>query len=154
MNTKFLIFTSFLIALLCHLFIFSFCTVIFSIDSAEPKPKFFFLGPILKQSDVDQGSPKDDTDKKDPVASNNFGHKETALKNIYYEIADPDKNPFTIKTIEKPLVPQTTKTQEKVLIKSTFQADAGEEPSEELKTQDSDQELNLQPYRPLRSRLP
>lgn len=153
MNTKFLIFISFLAALLCHLFIFNFFTFIFSIDPAEPKPDLFFLGPILQQSDVDQSSPKNDAVKESPTASHYFGHDETTLKNIHYEIADPEKKPFTIKTIRKPLVLQTTEKQEKVLIKSTFQLPSEGEKSAEIKAEESDVELNIQPYRPLRSRL-
>ena len=154
MNTKFLVFTSFLIALLCHLFIFNVCTFIFPIDPAAPKPRFFFLGPILQQSDVNQSLPKNDAGKKDFVASNGFGYEKTPLKNIHYEIADPGKKPFAIKTIGKPLVPQTTEEQEKVLIKSTFQLSSEGEKGKEVKIEESGKELNIQPYRPLRSRLP
>ena len=154
MNAKFLIFTSFFIALLCHLFIFNFFTFIFSIDPAEPKPNFFFLGPILQQSDVNQSSLKERADKKDHIASNNFSHEKTILKNIHYEISDPEKNPFTIKTIRKPLVPQTTNGQEKTLIKSTFQLLSEEEKSREVKTDASDKKLSIQPYQPLRFLLP
>ncbi|MCK5014134.1 MAG: hypothetical protein KAS66_09975 [Candidatus Omnitrophica bacterium] len=149
MNTKSLFFTSFLIALLCHWFIFNFFTFIFSIDPGSFKPKFFFLGPILQQSDVNQSSPGADTGKKGPVASNHFDHDRPVLKNIYYEISDPEKKPFTIKTIRKPLAPQTTEEQEKLLIKSTFQSTI-----EEVKTEGPDKKLSIRPYQPLRSRLP
>ncbi|MCK5081470.1 MAG: hypothetical protein KAR31_01055 [Candidatus Omnitrophica bacterium] len=152
MNTKFLVFTSLLIAVLCHLFIFNFCTLIFSIDPGTPKPKLFFLGPILQQSDVDQSSPKNDADKQSPTASHHFGHNETVLKNITYEIADPEKQPFTIKTIRKPLVPQTTARQEKIFIKSTFELPSEEKKNKEVTTEKPGEGLNIQPYRPLRSR--
>jgi hypothetical protein len=151
MNIKLLVVISFLIALLCHLFIFNSFIFVFSISPETPKPKFFFLGPILQQSDVKPGLPKNATEKEGSPALDNFDHEKTALKNIHYEITSSKENPFTIKTIRKPLVPRTIEEQEKILIKSTFQL-----PSEEkgVNIEDSNKDLNIQPYQPLRPRLP
>lgn len=154
MNTKFLFAISFFAALLCHLFVFNFCAVMFSIDSGALKPTFFFLGPILQKSDVNQNAKKDAASGKSSIVLNNLSRGETALKNVHYEIAPPEENPFTIKTIRKPLVPQTSKTQEKILLKSIFQLPSEGEQNEGIQNESADEELNIQPYRPLRSRLP
>jgi len=153
MNIKFLVFISFLIALLCHLVIFNFCTVVFSIDPAAPKPKFFFLGPILKQNDVKQ-APLKERSAQPYAASNAFDSTKNSLKDIHYETADTEKNPFAIRAIKKPLIPQTTQSQEKINIKSTFETSPQKDTNIETEPQRSTQELKIQPYRSLQSRSP
>jgi hypothetical protein len=152
MNLRFLALTSFLIALLCHWAVFTFFTVVFPIDPEGFKPKFFFLGPILKQSDIKEFSTNE-------TAHGDYGlSKGNPAVNkgepIPFETTDPDKNPFTIKAIRKPLIPQTVQSDEKTVLKSTFDAQLTEIPPEEPKAQSTEQKLGIQPYRPLRLRPP
>lgn len=154
MNTKFLISASFLLALLGHLFIFNFFTFMFSIDPVDPKPKFFFLGPVLQQSDLNLGSTQSGVSKKDPDPLRTSAQEETVLKNIHYEIADPDKKPFIIKTIRKPLVSQTEHDQEKIVLKSTFELPSERGSSKETPSEKPDAHLDIQPYQPLQLQIP
>ena len=153
MNNKFLILTSLLIALLCHLFVFNYCTIVFPIDPAAPKPKFFFLGPILKQGDIKQVSLKKPAPESS-MTSDRFGSIVDSSKNIRYETGDPGKNLFSIQAINKPLIPQTVGSEEKVVLKSTFEAALEENQNETAEVQRPDQELGIRPYRSLRSRRP
>ncbi|MBN1869613.1 MAG: hypothetical protein JW847_03435 [Candidatus Omnitrophica bacterium] len=154
MNIKFVILTSFTAALLLHLFVFNLFTFSFAIDPISFNPKFFFLGQILQQEDVYQRLPNVDINETSRLGLSHFGHDKTMLKNIYYEIADPGKKPFNIKSIEKPIVPQTTDQQGKVVIKSTFPLPTESAENVEIKNEGLDDKLGIQPYRPLRSRLP
>jgi len=154
MNSKLLIPLSFLIALLVHILIFDVSVVVFPIDPVERKPKFFFLGPILQQSDVTLKGTADISDSLPHAGPNRFDRQEDGLKNIHYEIVDPEKKPFTIRTIRKPLVSRATnqgyRTQEKSLLSSP--EEEKEEEKETIKTEDSNRTLNIQPYRSLRPR--
>jgi hypothetical protein len=148
MNTKFLVVTSFLLALLCHLFIFNYCVVVFPISPEAFKPKFFFLGPILKQSDIKNLSAPETVSREYSYADrmpppNNADP-------MAYETADPEKNPFTIRAIRKPLIPETVKSEEKAVLKSTFDTSFHKEIPEGIKTEPPQPELQIQPYRPLR----
>jgi len=153
MNNKILVFTSFLIALLCHLIFFNLFTFVFSIDPVTPKPKFFFLGPILSQNDFKQIAPK----KQNPIPHKLFKNYITTsndLKHINSGPTDQTENPFDIRTIKKPLLPQTTESQSKIIIKSTFETHLKEDAHKEPETQRVDPVLNIKPYRPLKSWSP
>lgn len=152
MNTKLLILISFFAAILGHLFIFNFVTFVFPVTPVAFKPKFFFLGPILQQDDVYQESRNDLLNKSEPASSNYFSQDKTDLKNIRYETPLTQQEPFAIETIRKPLIAQTTKKQGKVLIKSTFELTPEKTIESEPQPQASEDKLNIQPYRPLRSR--
>ena len=105
-NTFFLVVASFLAALLCHLAIFHFFTFVFSIDPPASKPKFFFLGSLLKQNDVTRTLAADRAARGHAV-SNRFGPEGNSLGVIEYEMADTNKNLFAIEAVKKPLMPQT-----------------------------------------------
>ena len=80
---------------------------------------------------------------------------QSSLKDMHDEIAAPDKNPFRIRAISKPLIPETQKTEEKVLMKPSFQELSKEEGAEDqITTQISGEDLDIKPYRPLRFRAP
>ncbi len=153
MNTRFLVLTSFLIALLCHLFIFSYCIVVFPIDPETPKPKFFFLGSILKHSDIKQIAAKE-TASKNYIGSNHHNLTANDAIHMQYEPTDPNKNPFTIQAIRKPLTLQTVKSEEKVILKATFEASLEKDRPKEMRAKTSNQELDIRPYKPLRFRAP
>lgn len=55
---------------------------------------------------------------------------------------------------KKPLLPQTTESQSKIVIKSTFETHLKEDARKEPETQRVDPVLNIKPYRPLKSRSP
>lgn len=153
MNSKFLTFTSFLIALLCHLAVFNSFTFVFPIDPVKFKPKLFFLGPMLKQSDVRQALSKKNTFQS-RIISNSIGSTENNLRNIRYKTASQVKNPFAIQTIEKPPTLQTTKPKKKIILKSTFESSLGDAQNTAVNVKKSDAKLKIQPYRPLRFRSP
>jgi len=155
MNSKLLSLTSFFIALFCHLFIFSLFTFVFPIDPAAFKPKFFFLGPMLKQSDMRQVLPKKRALQSNMTSGgSSFGSAEKNLGGLPYETADQTKNPFAIRAIEKPLTQQTVKPKEKIVLKSTFEAPPETEDDEIVETKSPDTDLKIQPYRSLRFRSP
>jgi len=152
MNSKFLVGTSLLIALLIHLAIFSLTTFVFPIDPAVPKPKFFFLGPILGKNDVKRTSPRNNNPTPNSVFKNMRSTKNT-LKSMGSEIADRTENPFAIGSIKKPLITQTNTSQKKIVIKSTFETLPEEEAVDETDIQQRlDLELKIQPYKPLQFR--
>ena len=153
MNSKFLVLTSFLIALLCHIFVFNSFTIIFPIDPESPKPKLFFLGSILKKGEIKQLTLKNSSPQSQTTL-NQLSSNEDNSPLIQYETADSEKNPFTIQAIKKPLIPQTSRSEEKAIIKSTFEIPSEEELNEAPKTQRSDQALEIRPYQPLQFRLP
>jgi len=154
MNSKFLVWTSLLIALLFHLAFFNLTTFVFSIDSAAFKPKFFFLGPILSKNDVKQTSSRNNNPTPNSVFKNMRSTEDT-LKLMGSKIVDRTENPFAIGSIKKPLTPQTDASQKKVVIKSTFETLPEKEAVEEADMQQRlDSELKIQPYRPLQFRSP
>lgn len=153
MNNKFLVLTSFLIALLCHVFVFSYCTIIFPIDPGSPKPKLFFLGSILKKGEIKQLTLKN-SPPQSQMTLNQLSSNEDISPLIQYETADPEKNPFTIQVINKPLIPQTSRSEEKAITKSTFEIPSDDESIEAPKAQRSNQVLEIRPYRPLQFHLP
>ena len=153
MNNKFLVLISFLIALLCHLFVFNSCTVIFPIDPVTPKPKLFFLGPTLKQGEINQVASKKPSPQTQ-MTSGRTDSTENDPTHIQYETTDPEKNPFLIQAIKKPLIPQTASSEKKVILKSIFETSSEGESSEIPESQHSDQELEIRPYRPLQFRVP
>jgi len=154
MNSKFLVWTSFLIALLFHLALFNLTTFVFPIDSAAFKPKFFFLGPILSKNDVKQTLPNNNNPTSD-LMIRSMRFTEDHLKSMGPKIADQSKNPFAIKTIKKPLMPQTDKLQKKIVIKSTFEYFPEKETIKEAEIhQRLNSELKIQSYKPLKFRSP
>jgi len=151
MNTKFLVWTSLLIALLLHLAFFSLTTFVFPIDPAALKPKFFFLGPILSKSDVKQVLPSNDYPA--PNSMKGTHSREDYLKSVGSKIVDRTENPFAISAIKKPLMPQTDASERKIVIKSTFEASLEKEPVEEAEVeQPIRSELKIRPYKPLQFR--
>ena len=156
MNRKFLVWTSLLIALLLHVAFFSLTTFVFPIDSADLKPKFFFLGPILSKNDVQWSSFHDNNPSSNsmPKTKNTLSARNT-LKSMSSEIADHAKSPFAIKTIKKPLMPQADDSQRKIFIKSTFETAPEARINEEADAQERlSQELKIPSYKPLRFRTP
>ncbi len=154
MNSKFLIFTSLLIALLCHLVLFNLVTFVFRIDPASHKPKFFFLGPILSQNDVRRNSSFDHALVLETNLRKLSPH-ENNLKSKGSNILDQTKTPFAIRTIKKPLSSQAIESQNKITLKSTFETHSENELSEEPKVREHiEPELKIQTYRPLRFRSP
>lgn len=153
MNSKILVLTSLLIALLCHLVLFNLFTFVFPIDPADPKPKFFFLGPILSHNEFRQISSK----KKNPLPYKifrNFSAVDNDLTNSDSGSTDQMINPFAIQTIKKPLLSQTTESQNKIVIKSTFETHLEESAGKESEAQPVDPVLKIEPYRPLQFRSP
>jgi len=153
MNSKVLILTSLLIAFICHLVFFNTFTFLFPTDPASPKPKFFFLGPILSQNDFIFTS----TEKENPLPhkiAKYFSATDKNLSNIDPESEDQTDNPFAIQSIKKPLLPQTTESQDKIVFKSTFENQLKEGAGKEPATQRTDPILNMKPYRPLQFRSP
>jgi len=152
MNTKFLTLTSFLTALLLHLFVFNFCTVVFPVSPEAFKPKFSFLGPILKQSDLKNFVPMQ------AASGTAVFDRKNSVKNhtdsVAYGITNPDKNPFTIGAIRKPITPETVQSEEKTVLKSTFDAPAHSILNEKIKTDSRTQELKIYPYQPLKLGTP
>ncbi len=153
MNAKLLILISFLTALLCHIFIFNSLVVIFPIDAETPKPKLFFLGPILKQSDISQ-SVLEYPAAKTSSDPDQLGSRANNAASMNYETTDPDKNPFTIKAIKKPLTPKTAKSEEKIILKSTFETQMEKDISKDVDLKQTKSELEIKPYKPLRFRAP
>jgi len=154
MNIRFLVCTSFIIALLCHLAILNIFTFVFPIDASAPKPKFFFLGPILTQKDVKHISPKkqaskvQSTMKKLHSSDNNFPSAKHIEKGRGI-------NPFAIRTIDKPLAPEAGELQQKIVIKSLFEVEADvDSRQKEGIEQQQVPDLKIQPYRPLRFHSP
>lgn len=150
MNIKFLFFTSILIALLFHLFVLNSFTFVFPIKPETPKPKFFFLGPVLKKSDlrpIPSGG-------QNVEASNRSMADQTILNNMHYETTDPKKNPFIIRAISKPLVAGRSEEQQKEIIKQTFMEPNDDVPEGKTTEQIPSEELNIEPYRPLQFRSP
>jgi len=153
MNSKFLVWTSLLIALLLHLALFNLVVFVFPIDSAALKPKFFFLGPILSKNDVKQVSFSNNTASNSMFQS--MRPTKDHLKSIGPEIADRTENPFAIQSIKKPLMPQTDETQKKIVIKPTFENAPEQGDVEEAELQKrSSSKLKIRPYKPLRFRSP
>lgn len=152
MNLKFLVLSSFLIALLVHLAFFNGVTFVFPIDAASPKPKFFFLGPILTQREVKLVS----TNHKAPeirTIKKEFDSAAESLYNGQKDDVSSEKNPFAIRTINKPLVPQTEEALEKIVIKSTFDIELKVDDGQVEETiQKPNLEFKIQPYRPLKFR--
>jgi hypothetical protein len=147
MNRTSFVFISLFISALCHLAVFMNFILVFPIVADGPKPKFFFLGPILKQIDIEKLS----IPPQNMIAQEHGVSRSNELS--YVESNDQD-SPFAVKTIRKPLLTQIPKTADKVIIKSTFdmwpirQADIkGEE-----KPLNAD--ITVQPYRPLHFRSP
>lgn len=154
MNSKFLIWSSFLIALLLHLALFNLTTFVFQIDPATLKPKFFFLGPILSKNDVIQVSPHNISSTPNTMFKN-IHPTENHLKPMSPKIVNQEKSPFAIQTINKPLMPQAEELQKKTVIKSTFEYHAEKETVKEAETQQrSSSELEIRPYKPLKFRSP
>ena len=154
MNSKFLVGTSLLIALLIHLAFFNLTTFVFPIDPAALKPKFFFLGPILSKNDVKRTSPRNNNPTPNSMFKNMRSIKNT-LKSTGSEIVDQTENPFAIGSIKKPLTPQTDALQKKIVIKSTFETLPEKKAVDEAGTQQRlDSELKIQPYKPLQFRSP
>lgn len=153
MNSKILTLTSFSIALLCHLIFFNLFTFVFPIDPVVPKPKFFFLGPILSQNDFRQISSKKQNSNPHKIFRNS-NTADNDLTHIDSESTNQAKNPFAIRTIKKPLLPRTTELQNKIVIKSTFETHLKEDAGKESETQRVDPVLNIKPYRPLQFQSP
>jgi len=148
MNRKFVLYTSVLIAFLCHLFLFNFFTFEFPIGQDSPKPKFFFLGPILTQNDVKQNAPPNQ-DRQGQVTIKNMG----STKKLGNKDPDPKQNPFAIKTIKKPLAAQASNAQEKITMKSTFETSLKSDAlQEDAPPERPEMELDIRPYRSLRIR--
>lgn len=150
MNSKFLVWTSLLIALLLHLALFNLTTFVFQIDPATLKPKFFFLGQILGKNDVIQISPRNGSPTPNTMFKN-IHSKESRLRSMGPKIVDQEKSPFAIQAIKKPLMPQSKKLQKKTVIKPTFES----LPEKEAEVQQrSSSELKIHPYKPLKFRSP
>jgi len=148
MNSKFLVWTSLLIALLLHLAFFNLTVFVFPIDPVAFKPKFFFLGPILSKNDVKQVSFNNSTASNSMFQS--MRSTKDHLKSIGPEIADRTENPFAIQSIKKPLMPQTDETQKKIVIKPTFESSPEKGALEEAEIQRrSSSELKIPSYKPL-----
>lgn len=156
MNRKFLVWTSLLIALLLHVAFFSLTTFVFPIDSADFKPKFFFLGPILSKNDVKWSSSHDGNPTSNSMPKNkNVLSAGNTLKSMGSEMADQAKSPFAIQAIKKPLMPRTDDSQRKIFIKSTFETSLKAGVNEEANMQERlSPELKIPPYKPLRFRTP
>ena len=152
MNSKFLVWTSLLIALLFHLAFFNLTTIVFPIDSTAFKPKFFFLGPILRKSDVKSTLPRYNTPDPNSVFKNTR-FADNTLKSFDFKIIDRTENPFAIRTIKKPLTQHSDLLQNKTTIKSTFEIlleeETVDEPNKELRL---NSEITIRPYKPLRFR--
>ena len=154
MNSKFLVWTSLLIALLLHLAFFNSTTFVFPIDPVSLKPKFFFLGPILSKNDVKRTPPRHNNPTPNSVIKN-MRFAENSLESNGFETADRTENPFAIKSIKKPLSPQTEALQKKIVIKSTFETFPEKEAGDEVDEQQRlGLELKIQPYKPLQFRSP
>jgi len=154
MNSKFLVWTSFLIASLIHLAFFNLTTFVFTIDPAALKPKFFFLGPILSKNDVKWTSPRNNNPSPSSVFKNMRSTKYT-LKSMGSDIVDRTENPFAIGSIKKPLTHQTNASQKKIVIKSIFENLHEKEVVDKADIQQRlDSELKIQPYKPLQFRSP
>lgn len=156
MNRTFTIWTALLVALLLHVTFFSLTTIVFPIDSAEFKPKFFFLGPILSKNDV-KGSPPYNSKPNPNSTSKSKSMFSTAntLDSLSSDITDRAKNPFAIRTIKKPLMLQSKDSQNKISIKSTFENSFEIETDNEADKQESlRSELKIPSYKPLRFRAP
>ena len=147
MDRKLLITVSFLTALLCHLAIFNLIVFVFPIDPETPKPKFFFLGPILTQKDISQT----DSQKGNSQANATFNHFST-------DATGPEsqsKNPFAIQSIGKPPQPRAVEPQEKIVLKSMFELPSRNMTSKpEQDSQKPDEEIILKPYKPLQFGTP
>jgi hypothetical protein len=153
MNSRFLALIFFLIALLCHLVFFNVFTFVFPIDPAVPKPQFFFLGPILSQSDLKQVASK----KENPIPHKilrNFSAPDNGPQKIDPTSENQAENPFAIQTIKKPILPQIAESENKIIIKSTFDAHLNEGTSKESEVQNTEPGLDIEPYRPLQFRSP
>jgi len=154
MNSKFLVWTSLLIALLLHLALFNSTTFVFPIDPAALKPKFFFLGPILSKSDVKRASPNKNNTAPNSMLKNTRSTK-GSRKLVDLKITDGATNPFAIGAIKKPLISQADEAQNKIVIKSTFESLPEKVSAQEAEVQRPlDSELKVQPYQPLRFRSP
>ena len=123
------------------------------IESQPPKPNLFFLGPILKQSDLlhlesfkNAFQPEDRSLKPSLQKSD--------LADISYGPIDQELNPFAIRALKKPLQERIPDDKQKMIIKSTFDT-ALEEPAGEKKTSPAKEpEFRIRPYKPLQSHIP
>ena len=153
MDTKILATISFLIAFLCHLVLFNLCVIVFAIDAAPPKPNLFFLGTILKQSDLlPASSPKNGfwTGTR-PFTSD---VRKSSLPDMDYQPKLRETNPFSIRPISKPIPGEIPDSRQKVIVKSTFDTMLTE-PSEKGKERGEDNpEPLIPPYKPLQFHLP
>lgn len=151
MNTKILTAASLLIALLCHLVLFNLCTIVFEIDPASPKPNFFFLGPILKQNDLWRPEPLNHGILPDED-SQKSQFQDNGLIQLPYQSAEKESSPFAIKTIRKPLTDTIPDSQQKEVIKSTFNAEQEELPGKESGPPVNDPGIIVPSYKPLQFR--
>lgn len=141
MNRTFLVFTSLLISMLCHLAVFTNFILVFPVAADKPKPKIFFLGPILKQSDI----------KQDRTAQ---GYGTSKISELNYAEKYTKDNPFAIKAIRKPLLIQTPKTTGKVIIKSTFEIWQEQHAETQREERLLNTDIKIQPYRSLHFHSP
>jgi len=139
-------FTSLLIALSCHLLIFSFSVIAFPIDPPPHKPKFFFLGPILKHRDVQHIISSNQPKAYLPE----FG--ETTLDRFIAHPLNPNKNPFAIQAIPKPTAQTMNMKPSKPMTKSTFETFEDKTLKSEQMIEEDELLQNIHPYQPLQFR--
>jgi len=154
MNIKFLILSSLIIALLSHVLIFNLFTFVFHDNPAQPKPKFFFLGPILTHKDVKRVSESTNI-VPDQENIKNMSAQTQALKGLNINDEQFNETPYVNRDVPKPYTSKVEKSEDKVAIKSTFQvelSDISQEPADSA--EDGGLYLEIKPYKPLTTRSP
>ena len=152
MKRNFFIFVSLSIAFFLHLFFFNTLIFVFPAKYDEPKPKFYFLGSILKKSEFQKRASISPNITYSPTSSSH-----TNVERFVTEKGNRVSDPFAIKPIEKPAVSQTTTATQKDTIKSTFGYEKKTEKTAQkinIPEDTKDIDLNIQPYRNLKFRSP
>ena len=123
----------------------------FEIDPASPRPIFFFLGSILKQNDLGR---QESQNKDIPLDERPLKPRllEDDLTQIHYQSTEKEVSPFAIKPITKPLKQGLPDSQQKEVIKATFDSEQEELPGEESGPSMNEPEIIIPSYKPLQFR--
>lgn len=133
---RYLTVNSFFLSALIHLFCFSCIVFTFPVDKPPHKPKFIFLGSILKNYDIDN------IYIEGKIKKESISGKDHICINI-----NSTAKPFYKENIGKPVLLKEFEQPEKIILKSTFES---VKEKKQKKPEKEPLEIITAPYKPLK----